>query len=179
MSETRQKLAALSLSGLAIVALVASVLALGVAPVAANHSGNTTTEIVEDQNVTVTDDDRSVYVEAGNITYNGSQGTLYVHVYGIENGSETQVANGTLSAGANSTDLYEASVNASNYSEYRVEVRAQNGTTYEEFAVGTISKVSGGGGGFVSGSGTGMKLLGIPVALIALVAGGYALARRD
>jgi hypothetical protein len=179
MSDSIQKVASLTLAVLAVASVVAPLLTLSVAPVAADHSGNTSTEIVEDQNVTVTDDDRSAYVEAGNITYNGSQGTLYVHVYGIENGSETQVANGTLSAGANSTDLYEASVNASNYGEYRVEVRAQKGTTYENFTIGTIAKVSGGGGGFVSGSGTGMKLLGVPVALIAVVAGGYALARRD
>jgi hypothetical protein len=166
---TTERLRALTLSLLAMVALVGSVLAVGVAPVAADHSGNTSTDVVEQRNVTVTDDDRSVFVEAANVTNGGTQADLYVHVSGIDNGSMTQVAEGTVSAGANATDLFEASVNATKYGEYHVEVRAANETTYEDLSIGTISKVSG-GGGFVSGSGLSATMFGIPVVLLGAAA---------
>lgn len=132
-----------TLAALSLLLICSLVGAAAVGTVAAQSSGD-----LANETVTVDNDTRAVYAQATNITND----TADVTVYGIDaNGNETQEATGTLDTSTTETDLYEfTSVDAANYSEYRVVITGDGADSTE---IGTVQEVSGGGGGFIGGSG--------------------------
>lgn len=111
---------------------------------------------------------QSLYVTLDNDEYNATE-AANVTVYSVDNGTETQVDKVQISATSGTVETYEyGSLDTSNVSKYRVTVTGNN-SAIESGAldVGTIEKVSG-GGGFLGGSGS----IG-GAGLVALVVVGY------
>jgi hypothetical protein len=129
---------------------------------------DSTTELAN-STVSVDSSTQSVYAEVNASGISGSNVTVDVTWFGIENGTETQdhqQTGQTVSAGQ--TTLFEHSPNVSAYDSYRVVVTAQTSDTNATANVGKIEKVSAGGGGLPGGN-----VAGIPIAGIAVVVVGY------
>ena len=125
--------------------------------------------------VSVDNDTRSVYVTLDNEAYNVSEPTN-VTVYEVVNGSEVQVDQAQVSAESGSVETYEyTSIDAANGSEYRVTVIG-NSSAIDSAAldVGTITKVSG-GGGWLGGSGSSIGGIG----LVALASVAFLVLREE
>ena len=156
----------------AIVATIlgASVAGLGAATVTTDETSFTAAGSDELHNATigVDNDTQSLYVTLDNDEYNATE-PANVTVYEVDNGTETQVDKVQISAASGSVETYEfSSLDVSNVTEYRITVIG-NTSNIESSAldVGTIEKVSG-GGGFLSGSGS----IG-GVGIVAIVVVGY------
>lgn len=120
----------------------------------------------------VDNDTQSLYVDLDNLDGNNS-GTVEVNVSAIDsNGNHTTVDTVQMNASSGNIESYEYSnIDPSTYSEYHLQVTG-NSTTVEASSLdlGTVSKLSG-GGGFLSGSST---LFGFPMWLVLAVIGGGA-----
>ncbi|WP_411964534.1 hypothetical protein [Haloferax sp. YSMS24] len=163
-----------------LVMIIASVGALALAGGAAAtvttdtaNFTNITDDELANQTLDVTNDTRSLYVELDNDTYNAT-GPANVTVFGIDNGTETQVDKVQIEAAANSTEMYEyTSIDTANYSSYRVLVEG-NSSDIETAAIdiGTVAEVSS-GGGWLDGGSSSVGVVGL------LVVAGLVLFARD
>jgi hypothetical protein len=133
-------------------------------------------DTLSNQEFVVDNDTRSLYVDLDNSAYNATE-PVNTTVYGIDaDGNETQVQKVQISAASDSVESYEyANLNTSKYDSYRLLVEG-NGSAVESAAldVGTVSKISG-GGGLLGGSSIG----GVPVLVLVGLVGGYVLFVRD
>jgi len=127
----------------------------------------------------VSNDTESVRVTAENIT--NDQAT--VTVYGVENGTETQVATSTISTDATNgtyTTQYDYDVNTANYTTYRVSVTGDGADSIALAKVNVVTGAAGGGGG-LPGAGV---LGGVPMvewvagALVVAAVGAAAVVQR-
>lgn len=146
-----------------------------VATDSANFSavGNDT---LSNQELAVDNDTRSLYVDLDNSAYNATE-PVNTTVYGVDSsGNETEITEVQIEAASDSVESYEyTSLEPTTYDSYRVEVLG-NGSAIESQAldVGTVGKLSGGGGGLLGGS-----VGGVPIVAVLVVGGAYFIFVRD
>lgn len=157
--------------GMAVVGMASATVTTDTANFTA--TGNDT---LSNQEFAIDENTRSLYVDLDNSTYNATE-PVNTTVYGIDaDGNETQVEKVQISAASDSLESYEyTNLNTSKYDSYRVLVEG-DGSAVESAAldVGTVSKISG-GGGLLGGTSIG----GVPVLVLAGLVGGYVLFVRD
>jgi hypothetical protein len=133
-------------------------------------------DTLSNQEFTVANDTRSLYVDLDNSEYNATE-PVNATVYGVDSeGNETQVEQVQISAASGSVESYEyTSLDPAAYPSYRVEVTG-NGSAIESPAldVGMVGRISG-GGGLLGGSSIG----GVPVLVVIVAGAGYLLFVRD
>jgi hypothetical protein len=140
-------------------------------------------ETLADQTLMVDNSTRSVYLEMDNSS-GTANGTVNVTVYGIdESDVQTRVDRVQVSAGANSTELYEyESLDTQTYDEYRVVAEGNSSfVDPDTLTIGTVSEVAGGGGTFSLGGDVDLAGYSIPFGVVGaiVVAGAVVLLGRD
>jgi len=115
----------------------------------------------------------SVRVTAENIT--NDQAT--VTVYGVENGTETQVATSTISTDATNgtyTTQYDYEVDPANYTTYKVSVSGDGADSLALAKVNVVTGAAGGGGLPGTGVISGVPMIEVVAGVLVLVAVGAA-----
>lgn len=159
-----------------VLAALLAVALLGMAVSPGPVAAATNTTELHNETVSVDSDTTAIRTLAENTT-----GELTVNISGIQNGTETQLASGTLNAtsGPNATDTYEYNgVNTSEYPEYRVVV---TGEAAERVSVAKLQVVNTGGTGMLTLGGHsfgGTQLIGILIIVSLTAVAAYANRRR-
>ncbi|WP_311170624.1 hypothetical protein [Halobellus ordinarius] len=130
------------------------------------------TDVLVEKNMTVDNETDHIYVDLDNST--GDVETVNTTLYGVENGTETQVEKVQIEAPYGTVENYEyTSIDSANYSEYRVVVEGDSTTTNATYiAVGTPNS----GGGSTPSSGIDTKTAGM---IAVVLVGGYIFLKED